>query len=369
MYGHRPLCAVLLAVGTVVSLLHAGGASATAQRTFVASTGNDAAPCSLAQPCRSFAAAINNTNSGGEVIVLDSAGYGKVTITKAVSIIAPPGLYGGMSVFAGQNGITVNAAASDKVTLRGLTINGQGGDDGILFFTGGELEIDRCVISGMGLYGISVASTAGATTITDTVVERSASFGIIFFDRFSGSSRGLLTSVRVVDNGHGGLQSGGGAQLRVRDSVFQRNGSFGVRVLTGVANASVLDMAHSFVADNGSTGVLLVAGAVAAPIKAVIADNVITDHADGGVDASTMSSGIGSIQAMLIRNSIRGLATAKGIRAFNSNTELLLLRNAVSQTSTGVAAENSAVVQSRGNNIVDGNTTNQTGAILPANAL
>src|SRR5436853_5663 len=81
----------------------------SAQRTFVsAATGNDANPCNRAAPCRNFAAAIAQTASGGEVVVLDSGGYGTVTISQAVSLVAPPGVYAGISVFSGT-GITINA--------------------------------------------------------------------------------------------------------------------------------------------------------------------------------------------------------------------------------------------------------------------
>src|SRR4030095_16908796 len=102
--------------------------NAAAQRTFVASNGlpaNTAFNCSLVKPFRAFSEAIGVTNAGGEVIVLDSAGYGAVTITKSVSIISPPGIHAGISVFSGD-GVTINAGASDIVVLRGLSINGQG---------------------------------------------------------------------------------------------------------------------------------------------------------------------------------------------------------------------------------------------------
>ena len=67
--------------------------------------------CSLAFPCRSFDAAIAQTLLGGEVIVLDSAGYGPAVISQSVSIIAPPGVYGGVTVFSGT-GLVVSPAAS-----------------------------------------------------------------------------------------------------------------------------------------------------------------------------------------------------------------------------------------------------------------
>ena len=78
------------------------------QRTFVASYGVDTSACSLASPCRSFAVAISKTNPTGEVIVLDSAGYGPVTITQSVTITAPPGVYAGITVPASTTGIVVN---------------------------------------------------------------------------------------------------------------------------------------------------------------------------------------------------------------------------------------------------------------------
>ena len=37
------------------------------------------------------------------MIVLDSAGYGPVTTTKAVSLTAPPDVYAGISVFSGDD--------------------------------------------------------------------------------------------------------------------------------------------------------------------------------------------------------------------------------------------------------------------------
>ena len=95
-------------IGLLLMTLAFASASLAAQRTFVASTGLDANPCSIGAPCRSFGAAISHTDSDGEIIVLDSAGYGPVTIIQSVSIIAPPGVYAGISVFSGD-GVTIDA--------------------------------------------------------------------------------------------------------------------------------------------------------------------------------------------------------------------------------------------------------------------
>jgi hypothetical protein len=122
-----------------------------AQRTFVHSPplGNDAnaaSNCSLANPCRSFNIAIGVTDPDGEVVILDTAGYGKMTIGKAIKVIGPSGVYGGISVFSGDDGVTINAGASDVVTLRGLDISGLGGVNGVNIVTAGVVHIEKTSI-------------------------------------------------------------------------------------------------------------------------------------------------------------------------------------------------------------------------------
>ena len=67
------------------------------------------------------------TDPEGEVIVLNTGGYGAVTITKSISFIAPLGIYASITVIGGGNGVTVNASASDIVIIKGLTIKGASG--------------------------------------------------------------------------------------------------------------------------------------------------------------------------------------------------------------------------------------------------
>ena len=140
-------------------------AAAAIQRTFVSGGGLDSNPCTLAAPCRQFSVALANTLSGGEVVVLDSAGYGPVTISQAVTLVAPSGVYAGISVFSGT-GITINAGVSEKVTLRGLTINGLGGTTGIAFNSGGALYLDGIVVS--GFTGVAVAAGLGTAPQTSS---------------------------------------------------------------------------------------------------------------------------------------------------------------------------------------------------------
>src|SRR5262252_7389517 len=108
---NRRITALVFVPG-LFAVLSLTSASAQVQRTFVSGGGNDANPCSRTAPCRTFTQALMGTSPGGEVVVMDSAGYGAFAVAHAVSITAPPGVYAGISVFSGD-GIDINAGASD----------------------------------------------------------------------------------------------------------------------------------------------------------------------------------------------------------------------------------------------------------------
>src|SRR5688572_8573048 len=96
--------------------------SAQATRTWVSGVGDDANPCSRTAPCKTFAGAISKTAACGEISVLDPGGFGAVTITKSITIDGTGTM---ASILASlTTGVIINAAATDVITLRGLSING-----------------------------------------------------------------------------------------------------------------------------------------------------------------------------------------------------------------------------------------------------
>ena len=60
---------------------------------------------------RIFTAAEAQTARGGSVVVLDSPGYGPMTIGQSISLIAPPGVYAGITI-PGWNGIIITGTAA-----------------------------------------------------------------------------------------------------------------------------------------------------------------------------------------------------------------------------------------------------------------
>jgi len=294
-------CAIVAFGLLAVSLSHA-----VSQRTAVSTTGAPNPDCFVSSPCRQFSEALLATSPGGEIIVLDSGGYGAVTITKPVSIIAPSGVYAGISVFAAQDGVTVAAAAGDKVTLRGLTINGQGGNRGIVVTSGAEIHIEQCVIANMGGDGI----------------------------RVGGGSLIEVRSSLVRSNGAHGLNVAAGApEVRLIDSEFSRNTGHGVLVTVGSLDA------QRIVADQNGNNGLSANPAVATAIIVTISDSAFTANAQTGAIARPDLAGASARFAVARSTSARNDGGGFGINTFNVGTGFLTVTD-------------SAVVENNGNGII-----------------
>ncbi len=300
---------IALTVTASLTLL-ASAHAFSAQRTFVSTTGVDNPACSLVAQCRTFAAAIAATSPNGEVIVLDSGGYGKVTITQSVSIIAAPGVYAGISVVAPDQGVTVDAGATDKVVLRGLTIKGQarqGGNNGIRILSAGQVYIERCIIADMGSSGVQ-AFTSGSVFILDSLVSNSFGPGVYI----------------------------GGGEVRVNDSRFVEN-NIGLLVYTGTLIASRIVVENNIAGGVVAAGIF--EGAFVTLIESVLSGN-------GGVGASAgrgMGFDTGPVEMRVIRSTVSNngfegfqINGQEGFRSFVLS-DSAVVRNGQGDSGAGVA--------------------------------
>ena len=189
------LAAVLLSFG----LAHAALADAPV-RVFVASTGNDAAAGGRTSPKRTFQAAHDAVAAGGEIVVLDTAGYGSLTITKSVTVTVPPGVNG----FAALSGtpdnsaaITVNAAGTDTVTLRGLVITGGDSSNqgaGVLANSFRTLRIEDCTFTRV-IYGVDCNVSSPSRLIMTRTRMRTTLAGVFV----QGACDAVVTDCQVDD--------------------------------------------------------------------------------------------------------------------------------------------------------------------------
>jgi Right handed beta helix region len=201
------LSATLSALSLIAAV--AATSAEAAQRAFVASTGSDAnttSGCGLATPCRTFTAALTVVDDGGEVIALDAAGYGPVTITKSVAITANPGFYAGIAVVGTTDNAVTIATAGVNVTLRSLNINGIGALDGVSMTNGNRLSIENCVISNFSEYGV-VVSTAATVRIVDSTI-RDNSEGI----NLQGGTTVTISGTKLLGN-FNGVEVGGTSSI------------------------------------------------------------------------------------------------------------------------------------------------------------
>jgi hypothetical protein len=209
--------------------------AAAQTRAFVSGLGSDANPCTLAAPCRSFQQAHNTVAAGGEIVALDAAGYGGLTISKAVTVTAIGIEASITSSAATPMGITIAAGAADVVTLRGITVIWGGvPGHGILVNSAKSVTIRDCTITGFSGEGIDVVPSASLD------VE--------------------LRGVTASNNGIDGLQirptGSGTVTATVVDSDFSGNFIDGV-VVSGEVSTGMIKATLSGIvaAKNGNTGI------------------------------------------------------------------------------------------------------------------
>ena len=212
-----------LIFGITAGLMASGvalDAAAQLNRTAVSVLGNDANNCAVVTPCRSFGRAITQTNPGGEVVALDSAGYGPFTVDRAITIQAAPGVYAGITASTG-NAVQITAGASDLVVLRGLTINGLGTAAAGIAFTGGgaEVQVENCVITGFASWGII---SFYPIRVQDTIV-RDSTIGV-HIDNAGAAVNATLERVQIKGSSDTGVFCWRNARVAVRDSVVSFSG-------------------------------------------------------------------------------------------------------------------------------------------------
>jgi nitrous oxidase accessory protein NosD len=148
---------IAFAATSLAAMLIAAPAQAQVAQTFVSATGSDSNNCAdVTTPCLHFQNAVNATVPGGEVVALNPADYGPITINQPITINGQGWAY--VTPAAGGTAITINANSGDTVTLRGLVLDGSGatdtnGTNGIVLNSGRRLIVTNCIMQNFLLAG------------------------------------------------------------------------------------------------------------------------------------------------------------------------------------------------------------------------
>jgi hypothetical protein len=160
----------------------------------------DANPCTITQPCATFARAYSLTLANGIIAALDPGKYGPLTITGPITING----YGWAAITgpASGNAITINAN-SGKVALAGLEIDGAGtANNGILFNSGASLTVSDSVIQNFAGNGISfLPISLSNISVSHTRVGKNGGTGILVQPQGSASATADFEQVQTQDNG------------------------------------------------------------------------------------------------------------------------------------------------------------------------
>jgi hypothetical protein len=251
----------------------------TAHRAWVSGRGTDAAGCGApTAPCRSLQYAHDTIVApGGEIDILDPAGYGAINITKAISIVNDGvGTAGVQEGMVGQIAISINAGDGDSIFLRGLNIDGENGigQDGIAFNSGASLIVDHCVVRHFSAEGIFVGQRTASSTfaVYDSVLSNNGGSGLLVsqsgFDAIAVS--GQLDRVSAIGNG-------------------ASNQGSGVSVLSSDASASTkVIISYSDVSGNNGSG-LVVNAQLSANVEVEVNDTTIGNNSLDGLIAENLS--------------------------------------------------------------------------------
>ena len=249
----------------VVCLAAASSSFATSPRVFVASNGIDTGACSRNAPCRNFAYAVTQVNDGGEVVALDTAGYGPVWITKSMSIYAAAGATAFIATPAGE-GILVDAGDGGTVVLRNLVVTSSGSELGIRLVSGDTLKMANVQVTGFSFSGPTGSGTAiglnhfhsgRSVRIMFDQVEAFHSQVRLFASEFgSGSSMFLTIRNSTFDGNDTGAEIQTAVSGVITDSSFNSNTSIGLEILSNdAAITSAFDIQRSTVSNNASAGI------------------------------------------------------------------------------------------------------------------
>jgi len=262
-------------------------AQAQASRTWVSGVGDDANPCSRTAPCKTWAGAISKTAACGEIDALDPGGFGAVTITKSITL-------DGTGTFASilaslTTGIIINAASTDVVTIRGISINGFcNGIRGMNILQAKTVNVEDCVIFRFAGNGIQSTDADGLKlNVRNTVIRDNTGDGINVVAGVSPNlARVSLQNVSLNGNANG-VHARNGTTVAATECVFAGNSNSGVFAdSTAVGNFAVVRVQRSQISGNG-TGVIAGSGAGAGNSVVGIGLNQIEFNNGNGVSIQT----------------------------------------------------------------------------------
>lgn len=284
-------------------------AAAQSSLTWVSGVGSDANACTRVAPCLTFAGALANTSSGGQINCIDDGNFGAVTISTSVTIDCDKGSINASSGTA----VTISVLSTAVVYLRGIRIDGVSANtsSAVAITGGGKVYLDNVTVR--NFLGDGVVATPSATTqlyITDSTISN---------NRNSAAGGGLLVvpAANVTAN------------IFVTGTMFEGNASAGIRLKT--------------------------AGTTTSAVSLKVRDSTLSGNANGII--VTAPAGAGTV-AVSIQDSELARNTTYGVVVNGVRGQAVVTNSTITGNAAGVLGAASGTVVSTGDNAVYGNSNN-----------
>ena len=251
--------------------------------------------------------------------------------------------------------------------MKGLTVNGQGGTDGIAFVQGTRVILERCTVTAMINNGINVTATGGFTAMDGVVAIGNGVNGVVI----SGDTRASIVRSRAEGNALSGFLVANGATVAIRDSEASRNVLAGVRAQTGLAATTTVSI-DGFSATASQDGIDVAAPGIGAKTIVDAVRSNLSGNAVAGLEMYGPAA-FGQIivtltDSLLAGNGLFGVT----MTAPPSPVWKLTLGGDRIVNTSGTGIRNmggNGVILTRGDNTMSGNTTDLSATLTTLNGI
>ena len=312
MYKSSNLITKLIALFALC--LTAVAAQAQSAQVFVSATqGVDSGACALANPCRNVNFALTQVQSGGQVHLIDSGNYSQIIVNKSVKIAAAPGI-AAVITHAVFDDAVITISVAGNVTLSGLWIDGQGVTKDGVRLSGGKVVIENCVIEARES-GIVLPNSASLYVVNSAFRYSTRGIAATPADNINGINQELIIErCRFLNHGLAGLfitpDNGQSVRANLRQCLFQK-GAAALQLDGGGGGTIEVNLEESSLM-GGSVGIATSNIGNAGSVVARVSECIIVANSTGlSGNGTVLSRGNNTLEGNTTNGAFSGAYAAK----------------------------------------------------------
>jgi hypothetical protein len=281
------IVAKLFAVAVALAIFLYAAPLSAAPVGYVSSTGNDANPCTAAQPCATlFEASTVWGGQNGEIACLNFPSISEPDIQFIAGNVVTIDCAGVLSV------TTTDIAAlglngTGALKIRNLTINGQpGGYPAIKVIGSGSLILENCAFENFSGIALDIEPSGPFNlVITNSRISNNAAAGVLIKPAAGGSVTATFNGATIVNNA-GGMRidtTNGAVRADISNSTISNNANNGLIAIGGAGGTNMVTVKNDVIASNGQAGI----EASGANAAVLVNNSVLDSNTTGATSAAS----------------------------------------------------------------------------------